>query len=147
MAREASDRWAQWRCGTYCVGNAARHGNIDYRARENGLGSDDLVQAIERVSVSQFCGLGRPKINFPRKIWLVLCGYFEHQWRVQCERCVAGLLLSITAIRTGSKWSCLLLRIVLQDAVNEVVKVYPPMLLKVFVDDIQAFLEGRNKEL
>ena len=41
----------------------------------------------------------------------------------------------------------MLLRVVLQDALSEVVKVYLPMKLKVFVDDIPAFLEGRNKGL
>ena len=35
----------------------------------------------------------------------------------------------------------------LQDALSEVVSVYPSMKLKVFVDDITACLEGRNKEL
>ena len=40
----------------------------------------------------------------------------------------------------------LLACIVSQDALSEVVKLYPPMKLKVFVDDITAFLEGRSKE-
>ena len=34
----------------------------------------------------------------------------------------------------------------LQDALGEVMKVYPPLKLKVFVDDITAFMDGRNKE-
>ena len=36
---------------------------------------------------------------------------------------------------------------VVQDAVNVVVKVYPPTKLKVLVVDITACLEGRHKEL
>ena len=56
-------------------------------------------------------------------------------------------LQTITAILLVSNWSSLLLRIVLQDALGEVMKVCPPMKLKVFVDDIKAFLEGRDKEL
>ena len=44
----------------------------------------------------------------------------------------------------GSKWSCLLLRIVLQDALSEVTKIYPPLKLRVFVDDITASVKGRN---
>ena len=47
----------------------------------------------------------------------------------------------------GSKWSCLLLRIVLQDALSEVVKIYPPLKLRVFVDDITALVKGRHKEM
>ena len=38
-------------------------------------------------------------------------------------------------------------RIVLQDALSEVVKVCLSLKLKVFVGDITAFAEGRNKEL
>ena len=75
----------------------------------------DWAKAFERVSLlvvwawaTHFC--------FPRKILRVLCGYFEHQRRVQFEGCVAEPLNTITAILPGSTWSCLLLRIVLQDA-------------------------------
>ena len=82
-------------------------------------------------------------LDVPRKIWR---GYFEHQRRVQFEGCVAEPLQAITANFFGSKWSCSL-RVVLQDALSEVMKVYPPMKLQVFVDDITACLEGRNKEL
>ena len=53
---------------------------------------------------------------------------------------------TITAILSGSKWNCLLLRIVPQETLGEVVKVYPPMKLKVSVDYITACLEERNKE-
>ena len=82
-----------------------------------------------------------------RKIWRVLCGYFEHQRRVQFEGSVAGPLQTITAILPGSKWSCLLLRIVLQDALSEVTKIYPLLKLRVFVDDITALLMGKNEEV
>ena len=61
--------------------------------------------------------------------------------------CGVQLMETITAILPGSRWSCLLLRIELQDALSDVVKVYPPMEFKVFVDNITACLEGRNKEL
>ena len=85
--------------------------------------------------------------EFSRKILRVLRGYFEHQRRVQFEGCVAEPFQTITAILLGSKWSCLLLRIVLQDALSEVTKIYPSLILRVFVDDITAFMNGRNKEL
>ena len=48
------------------------------------------------------------------------------------------------AILPGSKWRCLLLHIALIDALSEVMKVYPYMKLKVFVDDNTVFMEGRN---
>ena len=53
----------------------------------------------------------------------------------------------MTAILAGSKWSCLLLRIVLQDALSEVANIYSPLKLRVFVDDITALVKGRNKEV
>ena len=64
----------------------------------------DLAKAFERV--------GLPVVfSFPRKILRLLCGYFEYQ-----RRLVAQPLKTITAILPASKWSCLLLRIVLQDS-------------------------------
>ena len=106
----------------------------------------DLAKAFERVSLpvvwawaTHFC--------FPRKILRVLCGYFEHQRRVQFEGCAAEPLTTITAILPGSEWSCLLLRIVLQDALGEVTKICPSSKLRVFVDDTTVFVKGRNKEV
>ena len=64
---------------------------------------------------------------------------------VQFEGCAEEPLTTITAILPGSKWSCLLVRIVLQDAVSEVTKIFPSLKLRVFVDDITAFVKGRNK--
>ena len=75
----------------------------------------------------------------------MLCGYFEHQRREQFEGCAAEPLTTITAILPGSKWGCLLLRIVLQDAFNEVTQIHPPLKLRVFVDDITALLMGKKK--
>ena len=48
---------------------------------------------------------------------------------------MAEPLQTITATLPGSKWSYLLLRIVLQDALSKVTKIFPPLKLKVFVDD------------
>ena len=60
---------------------------------------------------------------------------------------MAEQVQTITAILPGSNWSCSLLRIVLQDALSEVTKNYLSLKLRVFVDDITAFMNGRNKEL
>ena len=84
--------------------------------------------------------------NFLRKILRVLCRYFEHHQRVHFEGCVAEPLQTITAILPGPRWSCLLLRVVLQDALSEVEK-YPLLELRVFVDDTTVLMNGRNKEL
>ena len=55
---------------------------------------------------------------------------------MQFEGCAAEPLQTTTAIVPGSKRSCLLLRVVLQDALSEVTKIDPPLNLRVFVDDI-----------
>ena len=76
------------------------------------------------------------------KILRVLCGYLEFQRRVQFEGCVAEPLQTITAILPVFKWS-----LVLQDALSVGHEHFPPLKLRVFVDDITALLKGRNKEL
>ena len=100
----------------------------------------DFAKAFERVSflvvwawATHFC--------FPRKILRVLCGFFERQTRVQFEGCVAEPLQTVTAILPGSKWSCLLPRIVLQDedAWSQ------PLKLTVSVDDIEAGIKTSRK--
>ena len=84
--------------------------------------------------------------SFPRKILRVPCGYFEHQRRAQFEGCVAEPLQTILAILPGSEWSCLLVRIVLQDAPSEVARIYTPLKLRVFADDITARAMGKIRK-
>ena len=104
----------------------------------------DLAKAFERVSLPMVWAWAT-NFSFPRKILRVLCGYFEHQRRVQFEGCAAEPLTTITAILPGSEWCCLLLRILLQDALSEVTKIYTPLKLTVFVDDITALLMGKKR--
>ena len=66
---------------------------------------------------------------------------------MQFEGCGAEPFRTITATQPGCKRSCLLLRFVLQDASSEVPKIYPPLMLWVFVDDITARLMEKNKEV
>ena len=106
-----------------------------YRAGEEELGA-----------VASSCGVClATHFGFLVKMLRVLCGSFEHQRRVQFEGCMAEPLQTITAILPGSKWSCLLLRIVLQDASSKVSKKYRPLKLRVSVDDITA-LSMEKKE-
>ena len=87
-------------------------------------------------------GLG-DACRFSREILRVLCGFLEHQRRVQFEGCVAEP--TVMAVLHLSKWSCLLLRIVLQDALSEVTKVYPPLTFS--WTRSQLSWKGENKEL
>ena len=87
----------------------------------------DLAIAFERVS---FPVAWATHFNFLGKILRVLCGCVEHQRRAQFE-----------------VWSWLLLRIVLKDALSEVTKIHPSHKLRVFVDDITAFMNGQNKRV
>ena len=66
--------------------------------------------------------------------------------RVQFGSCAAEPLQTTTAILPGSKWSCLLLRIVLRDASKEVTQ-STPLKLRVFEDDITALVKGKIKEV
>ena len=105
----------------------------------------DLTKAFERVNLPVVALATH--VNVSRKILRVLCGYFEHKRNVQFEGCEAELLPTITAILLGSKWICLLLCIVLQDALSEVTKNLSASEIEVFVDNTTAFMNRRNKEL
>ena len=102
-----------------------------------------LAKAFGRVSLPEVMAWAT-HFSCSREILRVLCWYVEHQKRVQFEGCVAEPLQTITAILPGSQWSCLLLRIVLQDVLGEVTKIYCPLKLRVFVDDITALLMGKE---
>ena len=121
-----------------------------YRAGEECLGAVALVLDLDLAKV--FEGVSLPVVwawathfNFPRKILREQCGYFDHQRRVQFDGCVAEPLTTITAILPGSTWSCLLLRIVLQDTLGILGTGLSPLKLRVFVDDITALLTVKNK--
>ena len=103
----------------------------------------DLANAFERVSLLVVWAWAT-HLSFPRKILRVLCGYFEHQRRVQFEGCAAETLQTTTAILPASKWSCLLLRLVFQDALGDVTKIYPPLTLRDFEGDITALSVGKT---
>ena len=105
----------------------------------------NLATAFERVSLP-VAWARVTHFNFFKQILRVLCDYFDHQRRVQFEGCVEPSY-TIIPVLPVSMWTCLLQRIVLQDALNEVMKVYPLMKPKAFVDDIRAFMEVRNEEL
>ena len=61
---------------------------FDWKAKAKDQGADalvlDLAKASERVSLPGVWVL-TTHFSFPRKILRVLCGYFEHQRRVQFE--------------------------------------------------------------
>ena len=117
------------------------------KAKEEDQGALALVLGLakdfERVSLLVVMAWAT-HFSCSSEILRVLCGYFEHQRRVQFEGCLAEPLQTITAILPGSKWSSLLLRIVLQDALSEVTINYSPSKLSVFVDDITALLMGKE---
>ena len=105
----------------------------------------DLATSFERVSLPVVWAWAT-HFFFPRKILRVLCGYSEHQRRVHLEGCVAEPRQTVTAIFPGSKWNCLLPRVVLQDALGEATKGYPLLNLRVFVDDITGLLMRKTRK-
>ena len=132
------------------MGSFDGNGRINGRAKAEDQGAVvlvlDLAKAYERVSIPVVWAWAT-HFSFPRKILRVLCGYFEHQWRLQVEGCAAEPLTTITAILSGSTWSCLLLRFMLQDALSEVTNIYTTLKLSFFVDDITALVKGKNEEV
>ena len=129
------------------MGNSVGNGQVQIPSvrktpgsSSHGFGSGEGLRAGQPP-----CGVGATHFSFPRKILRVLFGFFEHQRRVQFEGCVAEALQTITAILPGSMWSCLLLRIVFQDALSEVTKFHPLLKLKVFIHDIIAPFMEKNK--
>ena len=77
-------------------------------------------------------------------------------WVTQILRVPCGALSLKGVSRSRSRpsrasslrqWSRLLLWNVLQHALSEVMKVFPSLELKVFVDDTTAFVKGQNKKL
>ena len=84
---------------------------FDGKAKEGKQGAvalvPDLAKALERVGLPVVWAWAT-HFRFPRKILRVLCGYFEHQRRMQFGGCVAKPLKTIAAFLPGTKWSCLL---------------------------------------
>ena len=107
----------------------------------------DLAKAFERVSLPVVWAWVT-HFSFTKKTLRVLRGYFDHQRRVQFGGCAVEPLRTITTILSGgqSGVACFL-RIVLQDALSEITKIYLPLKMKVFVDDITALLMVKNKEV
>ena len=107
-----------------------------YQAGEEDQGAValdlDPAKAFERVGLPVVCAWAT-HFSFPRKMLRVICGYFEDQKRAHFEGGVAEPPQTITAILPGSKWSCLLLRIVVQDALSKAAQIHPPLKLRVFV--------------
>ena len=85
----------------------------------------DLAKAFGRVSLPVVWAWAT-HFSFPRKILRVLCGYFEHQRRVQFEGCAAEPAAHDHHCYFARVQVELLafLRIVLQDAVSEVTKIF-----------------------
>ena len=106
----------------------------------------DLAKAFERVCVPVVWAWAT-HFRFPKNFLRVPCGYFQHQRRVQLDGCMAEPLHTVTAIFSGSKMELLALSHCVAKRNGEVMKVNPPVKVKVFVDDITAFMERRNKEL
>ena len=83
---------------------------VDRRAGEMDQGAIthvlDLAKSLLCPSVFQWCVRWQPHCNCTTRILRVLCGYFEHQRRVQVRGCVAEPVKTMKAIVTGSKWSC-----------------------------------------
>ena len=71
----------------------------------------------------------------------------ENQRRLKFEPSAADQLQTITLTMEGSKWSLLILMIFMQDAMSEVLNMYPQLNMKVYVVDTKAHVGSNNKEI
>ena len=108
----------------------------NFQAGEKDQGAIALVLVLAkppRGSVSQWSGLGQRISMFPGRLCVCQGGYLEHQRRLQFEVWRSRSRPSRPPY-PGSKWSCLLLRIVSQDGLSQVTKFPPPLQLRVLGD-------------
>ena len=92
-------------CGKFCW---RWKDAITVQAKENRKRSHWCLMWLQGVGL-QVGWAWATHFDFTRKILRVLCWYFEHQRRVQFERCVAESLPTITAIFPGlqaGQFSC-----------------------------------------
>ena len=116
------------------------------RSRSCGLGLG-LGEGLRTCQLPSGLGLG-DALQLPKEDLAGALRVFRTPEASTVRRlCAAEPLRTIAAILPGSKWSWLLLRTVLQNALSEVTKIYAPLKLRVFVDDITALVKGRNKEV
>ena len=86
----------------------------------------DLAKALEFPSLPLVWARAR-HFSFPRKILRVLCGYFEHQRRVQFEGCVAEPLPDHHGYPARVE-----VELLIAGALSEFTKIYLPLKLRVF---------------
>ena len=112
--------WSKRRSSTNSMGNIDGYGRFNGDAKEEDQGESALVLDLAKASDAgqSPCGLGLAT-HFPRKDLASAVLVFR------APGCAAEPLTTITAILPGFKWSCLLLRCVLQDALSEVTKFLP----------------------
>ena len=97
-------------------------GEVQIPSREGELGAVALQRHLSG-SVSHWCGPGRhTSVSQGR-----YCGCCAGTSSTRGE-CSSKDVLS--AMLPGSQWSCLLRRVVLQDALSEATKIYPPLKLR-----------------
>ena len=100
---------------------------LEMHAGERTQGAIALVFDLSKEPsfglVFLLCGLGRRTSISPGILCMCYVVTSNIRRRVHFEGCVVEPLQIITAILPWSKWSFLLLRIVLQDAVSDVTRI------------------------
>ena len=85
--------------------------------------------------------------SFPRMFLRVLCGFFEHERRVQFEGCAAEPLLSLNGHSARIQVQLCVIENCVAGCAEGGHKNFPSFEVEVFVDDITALVKGRNKEV
>ena len=104
----------------------------------------DLAKAFERVQSSCDLRLG-DALRLLKEDLANAVRVLRAPEACTVRRMCGRPLTTITVILPALKWSCLLFRIVLQDASSEATRIYPRLKLRVFVDDVTALLRWKTK--
>ena len=91
-------------------------------------------------------GDGHCSFFLPKSCTGSYAGFCSIKRRVQFDGCVADPVQTISAILPGSQRSVLLLRLVVQEAMNEVLNVNPRLKMKVHVGAIKIHVWGKHRE-
>ena len=98
-------------------------------------------------SVSPWCGLGQRTSASQGKSYECFVGTSSSRGEFSSKDVWRSRSRPFWRSCQAPKWSCSLLRMVLQDAQSEVTKIYPPLKLRDSVDDITALLMEKNQEV
>ena len=106
----------------------------------------DLVKAFERVSLKVVWQWAK-YYNFPLSVAAMVLQIFHFPRRVIVQGCTSEEVRTAAAIVAGSKYSVLLLKMVITWPMDRLLHLFPTISLHTYVDDIKARLRDKQRLL